>query len=88
MEKINSRVAIDENGREVPPIPLGIYRHFKGNLYEVTGFALHSETTEDMVIYKALYGERRTWVRSLTMWEEPVKLGERVVRRFELEDGE
>ena len=38
-------------------IPLGIYRHYKGNKYEVIGFAKHSETLEDMVIYKALYGE-------------------------------
>jgi hypothetical protein len=39
------------------PIPLGTYRHYKGNLYEVVGFAKHSETLEDMVVYKALYGE-------------------------------
>ena len=44
-------------------IPLGKYRHFKGNLYEVVGFTLHSETLEDMVIYKALYDERKSWVR-------------------------
>ena len=49
------------------PIPLGIYRHYKGNRYKVIGFAKHSETLEDMVIYKALYGERGTWVRPLSM---------------------
>jgi len=63
--------------------PLGRYRHYKGNFYELTGFAVHSETLEHMVIYKALYGEGRTWVRPQTMWDEWVeKDGERV-RRFE-----
>jgi len=41
-------------------IKLGVYRHYKGNQYEVIGFAKHSETLEDMVIYKALYDERGT----------------------------
>ena len=41
-------------------IPLGVYRHYKGNQYEVICFAKHSETLEDMVIYKALYGAERT----------------------------
>ncbi len=38
-------------------VPFGVYRHYKGNCYEVVGFAKHSETLEDMVIYKALYGK-------------------------------
>ena len=38
------------------PIKLGRYRHFKGNEYEVVGLAKHSETLEDMVVYRALYG--------------------------------
>jgi len=64
-------------------IPLGKYRHFKGNHYEVIGFAVHSETLEDMVIYKALYGEEKTWVRPLVMWEETVTVGDKTVKRFE-----
>ena len=65
------------------PIPLGIYRHYKGNQYEVFGLAKHSETLEDMVIYKALYGERGTWVRPLSMWENPIEIDDKTVKRFE-----
>ena len=65
------------------PIPLGIYRHYKGNRYEVIGFAKHSETLEDMVIYKALYGEYGTWVRPLSMWENSIEFDGRTVKRFE-----
>ena len=65
------------------PIKLGKYRHYKGNEYEVIGFAKHSETLEDMVIYKALYGERGTWVRPLSMWENPIKVSDKTVKRFE-----
>ena len=64
-------------------IPLGIYRHYKGNLYEVVGFAKHSETLEDMVIYKARYGERETWVRPRSMWDNPIAFNGRTVKRFE-----
>jgi len=50
----------------------GIYRHFKGNRYELLDIALHSETLEPMVVYRALYGEGGLWVRPLTMWSEKV----------------
>jgi len=65
------------------PIPLGVYRHYKGNQYEVVGFVKHSETLEDMVVYKALYGERGTWVRPLSMWENPIEVDGKTVKRFE-----
>lgn len=64
------------------PVPLGVYRHYKGNQYEVIGFAKHSETLEDMVVYKALYGERVTWVRPLSMWENPIEIDGKTVKRF------
>lgn len=64
------------------PLPLGVYRHYKGNQYQVIGFAKHSETLEDMVIYKALYGARGTWVRPLSMWENPIELNGKTVKRF------
>ncbi len=53
-------------------IKLGIYKHYKGNEYRVLGIALHSETLEEMVIYQALYGEYKIWVRPKTMWNELV----------------
>ena len=64
-------------------IPLGIYRHYKGNKYEVIGFAKHSETLEDMVIYKALYGDGGTWVRPFSMWENLIEVDGKTVKRFE-----
>ena len=51
----------------------GKYRHFKGGEYEVLGTALHSETQEPMVVYRALYGEGGLWVRPADMWNETVE---------------
>ena len=53
-------------------IKKGKYRHFKGNEYEVIGIARHSETLEEMVVYKALYGDGGIWVRPVSMWSETV----------------
>ena len=52
----------------------GRYRHFKGNEYEVIGTARHSETLEEMVVYRALYGDGGLWVRPAAMWTEQVEL--------------
>lgn len=51
----------------------GRYRHFKGNEYEVIGTARHSETLEELVVYRALYGDGGLWVRPATMWTETVE---------------
>ena len=50
----------------------GVYRHFKGNEYELLYIAKHSETLEPMAVYRALYGEGGVWVRPLSMWSERV----------------
>ena len=50
--------------------------------YEIVGFAVHSETLEDMVVYKPLYSEGHMWVRPLSMWEELVEVGGVKVKRF------
>ncbi len=63
-------------------IRLGRYRHFKGGEYEVLGVARHSETGEDMVVYRPLYGERALWVRPAAMWEETVEREGKTFVRF------
>ncbi|MGM9553276.1 MAG: DUF1653 domain-containing protein [Faecousia sp.] len=60
----------------------GKYRHFKGNEYEVLYTARHSETLEEMVVYRALYGERGIWVRPASMWNEIVERDGKTYRRF------
>ena len=60
----------------------GRYRHFKGNEYEVIGLARHSETQEEMVVYRALYGDFGLWVRPARMWNETVERGGKTFRRF------
>jgi len=61
----------------------GIYRHYKGNLYEVFMTAQHSESEEWMVVYKALYGNEGMWVRPYDMFVEKVELDGVLVPRFE-----
>ena len=63
-------------------IKSGRYRHFKGNEYEVIGVAKHSETEEELVVYRALYGEGGLWVRPAAMWDETVERDGRTFRRF------
>ena len=60
----------------------GRYRHFKGNEYLVLGIARHSETLEEMVVYKALYGEGDIWVRPLSIWLEPAVKDGKEIERF------
>lgn len=72
----------EENTLTPQEITLGKYRHFKGNEYEVVGFAKDSETTENMVIYKALYGDRELWVRPYDMFREIIERDGKKIRRF------
>lgn len=64
-------------------IKLGKYRHFKGNEYEVIGIAKNSETLEETVVYKALYGDGGLWVRPASMWNETVERDGKAFKRFE-----
>ena len=60
----------------------GIYKHFKGNKYELIDIATHSETLEKMVVYRALYGENELWVRDADMFFENVTRNGKTFPRF------
>ena len=66
----------------------GKYRHYKGNEYVVIDVATHSETEEEMVVYKALYGGEKLWVRPAFMWNEKVIVNGKEVLRFTYIGGE
>ncbi len=63
-------------------IPIGCYRHYKGKEYEVLGMATHSETTEVLVVYRALYGEYGLWVRPAEMFTGMVEVDGQAIKRF------
>lgn len=65
------------------PTPPGLYRHYKGMLYEVIDTVRHSETLEPMTLYRALYGQRGLWVRPAAMFSEAVLIDGRMRPRFE-----
>jgi len=64
-------------------VPLGKYYHYKGKEYEVIGVARHSETFEEMVVYRALYGSRELWARPLEMFLERVEVNGKETPRFQ-----
>ena len=63
--------------------PPGLYRHYKGMLYEVIDTVRHSETLEPMTLYRALYGQRGLWVRPAAMFLEDVNVDGQTRSRFE-----
>lgn len=65
-----------------PALKTGRYRHFKGREYLVVGVAQHSETEEELVVYRPDYGQRELWVRPLHMFLESVELNGQTVPRF------
>jgi hypothetical protein len=67
----------------IPMITPGRYRHYKGKDYQVIGVAKHSETEEDLVVYRALYGAYGLWVRPIKMFCETINNGGKLVPRFE-----
>lgn len=70
-------------------IQKGIYKHYKGNLYEVLMTARHSETEEWMVVYRALYGEKGVWVRPYEMFVDNVIFKGKAMKRFDyVENGD
>lgn len=63
-------------------IKIGKYRHFKGNEYEVIGVAKDSETLKEMVVYRALYGEKELWIRDKQMFLETIERDGKIQKRF------
>lgn len=61
---------------------VGIYRHYKGNLYKVLCIAKHSETEDELVVYQALYGKYEHWVRPIMMFNEEIEIEGKSVKRF------
>lgn len=66
-------------GNEIKP---GRYRHYKGKDYEVLDVATHSETGEQLVVYRCLYGDYSWWVRPLSMFTESVEVAGESLPRF------
>lgn len=64
---------------------LGLYKHYKGNMYQVIGIAKHSETLEELVVYKATYQPdgANLWVRPKAMFEEIIVVDGKTIKRFE-----
>ncbi|HTF81085.1 MAG TPA: DUF1653 domain-containing protein [Cytophagales bacterium] len=67
-------------------LPLGKYKHYKGPEYYVLGVARHSETEEELVVYKKLYGDGSLWVRPLAMFTEIINVDGKPCPRFEKVD--
>lgn len=63
------------------PTP-GRYRHYKGKEYTVLGIARHSETLEEVVLYRQEYGDGGLWVRPKSMFMEYVEVAGQRIRRF------
>ena len=60
------------------------FQHFKGNRYRLEGFAKDSETLEEIVVYRALYGAHGLWVRPAKMFFETIERDGKTMKRFEL----
>lgn len=64
-------------------MPIGLYQHYNGKHYHVIGVSRHSETLEEMVVYRSLYGDYGLWVRPRVMFEEEVVIEEQKRPRFQ-----
>lgn len=84
-EKAIPQPALKEKKKAMQPETIlpGRYRHFKGNDYAVLYVAKHSESLEDMIVYRQLYGEGNVWVRPLSMFQEMVEVEGEKVPRFQ-----
>lgn len=82
-DKKQSQTSRSEVNQEVFEMRPGLYRHYKGNIYQVVGVARHSETQEPLVVYQLLYGNYSLWVRPFNMFNDMVLHEGKMVKRFE-----
>lgn len=73
----------EEKNKKTEDIKLGIYKHYKNKLYKVLFIATNSETKEDMVVYQAMHGDEKIWVRPLKMFLEEVEIDGEKMPRFQ-----
>ncbi len=71
------------NIEEVNTLRIGTYRHYKGKEYELLGIAQNSETLEEFVVYRALYGDHQLWIRPKAMFFERIQKDGKEISRFE-----
>ena len=79
--KLALRSNLKEKSSKMPHISPGRYRHYKGNEYLVLGVARHSETQEELVVYRQQYGDFGLWVRPKQMFVESVMVDGQEVPR-------
>ena len=70
------------NGKNISHLELGRYRHYKGGEYEIIGIAKHSDTMEELVVYRSLYGESQVWARPLIEFMGEVEVDGKITPRF------
>jgi hypothetical protein len=80
----NEEIMIAPFSEAATRLSLGIYEHYKGNRYEVLGVGRHSETHEEMVIYRGLYGNQEFWIRPLSLFLDTVEWQGKITPRFRM----
>ena len=81
----NKNINKQKNVKQMEP---GIYQHYKGNMYEVCGVGIHTETLEPLVVYKPLYeSEVSFWIRPYEMFISKVNIDGKEIPRFKKIDG-
>ncbi len=68
----------------IDEVAKGKYRHYKGNEYEVLEVGTHTETGEQFVVYRALYGDGQIWIRPVLMFLETVDVNGKTLPRFQV----
>lgn len=65
-------------------IKLGLYKHYKGNVYKVLNVGIHTETMEEMVVYQDVNDPDKIWIRPASMWNDEISIDGNTVKRFQI----